>query len=198
MRKIVLFVLLGLSLKVRAQEVSVEKSIFGIQTGFGVTTGIWLNNESKLSNSIVFRSAIGLENDLTVGDHYKGSGFILQPVVTIEPRYYYNLEKRNSKGRNTAGNSGNYLSIKTSYHPDWFVINLDENVTKTADLAVVPTWGLKRQIGSHFFYETALGIGYRMVHLKANYYNGNAQNVDGAQNRNQYVPYLHLGVGYHF
>ena len=35
---------------------SVEKSIFGIQTGF---LGIWINNEVRLSNSFVLRSELG-------------------------------------------------------------------------------------------------------------------------------------------
>jgi len=196
MKKILAFVILGLNLNVKAQTVSVEKSIFGIQTGF---TGLWLNNESKLSNSLVLRSEIGVEHDFTVGDHYDGAGFILQPVLTIEPKYYYNLEKRNSKGKITAKNSGNYISIKTSYHADWFVINLDKNITKTADLAIIPTWGLRRQIGNHFNYETGVGLGYRIVYLKANYNNGNYQNVDDfAKNKNQYTPYLHLRIGYIF
>jgi hypothetical protein len=78
------------------------------------------------------------------------------------------------------------------------VINLADNVTKTADLAIVPTWGLKRQIGNHFTYETALGFGYRVVYLKENSVNGNLQNVDGTYNRNQYITYLHIGIGYTF
>ncbi|MFV8377714.1 hypothetical protein [Flavobacterium sp. LB3R33] len=196
MKRVIAVLILAFNLNINAQEVGVEKSIFGIQTGFGVYTGIWFNNESKLSNSIALRSEIGLEKDFTVGDHYDGAGFILQPVLTVEPRYYYNLEKRNLKGKKTANNSGNYISIKTSYHPDWFVINLADNVTKTADLAIVPTWGLKRQIGNHFTYETAVGFGYRVVYLKENSVNGNVQNVDGAYNRNQYIPYLHIGIGY--
>jgi len=198
MKRVIAILILTFNLNINAQEISVEKSIFGIQTGFGVHTGIWFNNESKLSNSIALRSEIGLEKDFTVGDHYDGTGFILQPVLTLEPRYYYNLEKRNSKGKKITNNSGNYISIRTSYHPDWFVINLADNVTKTADLAVVPTWGLKRSIGNHFTYETAAGFGYRVVYLKENSVNGNVQNADGAYNRNQYIPYLHIGIGYIF
>jgi hypothetical protein len=39
------------------------------------------------------------------------------------------------------------------------VLNLADNYTKTADLAIIPTWGIKRQIGTHFTYETAIGKG---------------------------------------
>ena len=93
----------------------------------------------------------------------------------------------------------NYVSLKTSYHPDWFVINLDDAITKTADVSIVPTWGMRRQLGKHFMYEAGAGFGLRIVQLKANYYDGNAQNLDGfATNRNQYTPYLHLRIGYAF
>jgi hypothetical protein len=98
--------------------------------------------------------------------------------LTLEPRYYYNLENRNSRGKKTSKNSGNYFSLKTSYHPDWFVLNLDENITKTADLSII-YMGIKRQ------------IGYRIGLLKTKtYYNGSSQNVDDVStNRNQYTPY---------
>jgi len=198
MKKLFVFLIIALGTNANAQDGKVEKSFFGIYTGFGSKVGIWANNEFRLSTSIALRSEIGLENDFLVGDHYKDTGFILQPVLTLEPRYYYNLAKRNSRGRNTANNSGNYISIKTSYHPDWFVINLPDNVTKIADLGIIPTWGIKRQIDNHFTYETALGLGYRIVYIKANSTNGNIQNVDGDYERNQYIPYLHIGFGYIF
>jgi hypothetical protein len=193
MKRIAAFVILGICFSAQAQNTTVEKSFFGIQTGLA---GVWLNNESKLSNSIALRSEIGIEHDFTLGSHYDGAGFILQPVLTIEPRYYYNLEKRNTQGKKSGNNSGNYLSLKTSYHPDWFVLNLADNYTKTADLAIIPTWGIKRQISSHFTYETAIGYGYRMVYLKDNQQSGTVQNVDGASKRNQYTPHLHLRIGY--
>ncbi|MFV8270256.1 hypothetical protein ACNQGP_10025 [Flavobacterium sp. GT2N3] len=196
MKKILALIFLGLNLNANCQTIGVEKTFFSIQTGLA---GIWVNNETKLSNSIALRSEIGIEHDFFVDDQYDGAGFILQPVLTLEPRYYYNLEKRKSRGKKTSKNSGNYLSLKTSYHPDWFVLNLDENITKTADLSIIPTWGIKRQIGSNFTYETGFGFGYRIVYLKPNYYNGSSQNVDDVStNRNQYTPYLHLRVGYTF
>lgn len=196
MKKIVLLVLLGLNLNITAQSASVEKSIFSVQTGF---VGFWINNESRLTNSLALRSEIGIEHDFFVGDQYEGAGFIFQPVLTLEPKFYYNLNKRSRNSKKIVNNNGNYISLKTSYHPDWFVLNLDDNITKTADLSIIPTWGLKRQIGNHFTYEAGAGIGYRIVYLKPNYYNGNAHNVDGfSTNRNQYTPYLHLRAGYTF
>lgn len=196
MKKIILFLILGITIHSKAQEASVEKSIFSVQTGFA---GLWLNNELKLSNSIALKSEIGIEYDFAVGDHYDEAGFILQPVITVEPKFYFNLKKRNSKGRNISNNSGNYLSLKTSYHPDWFVINLDDNITKNADLSIIPTWGIKRMMGDHFTYEAGAGLGYRIVFIKANSNFGNSQSVDDFDYTNkQYTSYLHLRIGYIF
>jgi hypothetical protein len=110
MKRIAAFVILGICFT-QAQNTTVEKSFWNTNWPMG---GL-LNNESKLSNSIALRSEIGIEHDFTLGSHYDGAGFILQPVLTVEPRYYYNLEKRNTQGKKT-GNSGNYLH-QTSYHP---------------------------------------------------------------------------------
>jgi hypothetical protein len=75
-----------------------------------------------------------------VGDQYDGAGFILQPVLTLEPRYYYNLENRNSEEKTSK--IVVIFFFKNKLSSDWFVLNLDENITKTADLSIIPTWGL--------------------------------------------------------
>lgn len=194
MKNIFALLMFGFTISNHAQNTGVEKTLFGIQTGFA---GVWINNETKITNSVALRSEIGIEHDFAVGDHYKDAGFIMQPVINLESRFYYNIEKRNSKGKKTAKNSANYFSIKTSYHPDWFVVNLDENSTKISDLSIIPTWGIKRQIGKHFNFETGIGFGYRVVYLPANYQTATAQSVDNFPvNRGQYTPYLHLRVGY--
>jgi len=151
-------ILCGLTLIANSQNASVEKSTYGIQTGF---LGIWVNNETKLSNQIALRSEIGFDSGIWGGDFYEGTGFLMTPVITLEPRLYYNLNKRVSKSRRIDGNSGNFISLKTSYHPDWFVISNKENVSVVSDISIIPTWGIRRNIGKHFTYETGIGIGYR-------------------------------------
>ena len=55
MKKIITLVFLSLSFICNAQNVSVEKTVFGIQTGF---LGIWAHNESRLSNTIALKKRI--------------------------------------------------------------------------------------------------------------------------------------------
>ena len=177
MKKTITLIFISLSTFCNAQNVSVEKSVFGIQTGF---LGIWGHNESRLSNKIALRSEIGLDAGILFTDFEGRSGFLLAPVLTLEPRFYYNLNKRNSKLKDISNNSGTFISLKTSYHPDWFVIS-DITDHITSDISFIPTWGIRRNIGTHFNYETGAGIGIRFF-----------SNESGA------VGNLHLRIGYVF
>ncbi len=147
----------GLTLIAKSQNASVEQSTYGIQTGF---LGIWVHNESKLSTHFALRSELGLDTGIYGSDVNDVDGLILVPTITVEPRWYYNLNKREKKSKRIDGNSGNFISIKTTYHPDWFVISNQENINFISDISIVPTWGIRRNIGNHFNYETGIGIGY--------------------------------------
>jgi hypothetical protein len=186
MKKIITLAFLSLSIFCNAQNASVEKMVFGIQTGF---LGIWGHNESRLSNTVALRSELGFDSGIWGGDFYDGTGFLLTPVLTLEPRFYYNLNKRNSRSKNITNNSGNFISIKTSYHPDWFVISNYKDVSIISDISFIPTWGIRRNIGTHFNYEAGFGIGYRYIFAKAaGYYS----------NKSEAAANLLLRIGYVF
>jgi len=120
MKNILIIIFTGFVFVSNSQNDTVEKSIFGIQTGF---LGLWVNNEARLSSPLALRTELGLDAGVFGNEIYKKRGFILVPTMTLEPRLYYNLSKRNSESKITKGNNGNFISIKTTYHPDLFVIS---------------------------------------------------------------------------
>jgi hypothetical protein len=148
-----------------------------------------VHNETKLSNAMVLRSEIGLDSGIWGGDFYNGTGFLMTPVLSLEPKLYYNLNKRVSKSKRIDGNSGNFISLKTSYHPDWFVISNKDNISVISDISVIPTWGIRRNIGNHFNYETGVGIGYRYIFAKQ---------AGFPKNKSEAAFNLHLRIGYRF
>ncbi|WP_179334432.1 hypothetical protein [Winogradskyella costae] len=187
MKKLSLLLIFSLSIAtVTAQDASVEKSTYGIQAGL---LGLWGHNESKLSNAIALRSELGLDVGIYSNSFVGSRGFILVPALTLEPRWYYNLNKRVSKSRRIDGNSGNFIAIKTTYHPDIIVNSVEDNLNFISDISIIPTWGIRRNVGKHFTYETGIGLGYihyfkeKNVYLKDN--SGLALN-------------LHLRLGYRF
>lgn len=161
------------------QNPSVEKSIFGVQTGL---FGFFTYNESKLSNNIALRTEIGMLMGLWGGTSYPKTGYVFTPTISVEPRYYYNFKRRLKKRKTIKYNEGNYWSLKLNYNPDLFVIsNYDGRVSN--HITIVPSYGLRRTFGKHFEYEFTTGLGY--------IYDFDFKEGNG---------YLNLGIriGYHF
>ena len=181
-------IFLGLTFISKAQNSSAENSTSGVQIGI---LGIWIHNEHKFPNSLILRTELGFDSAIWGGSYSENSGFIMALVVTAEPRWYYNLDKRKSESKRIDGNSGNFLSLKTSFHPDWFVISNTENMDIISDITIIPTWGIKRNIGKYFNYEAGIGIGYRHALTNEN-------ELFEDENNNKVAGNLHLRIGYRF
>ncbi|MEY5069880.1 MAG: hypothetical protein RLZ47_1742 [Bacteroidota bacterium] len=178
------FLIFGSINVVKAQIASSVNSTNGIQIGL---LGGWVHHEAKISNRVVLRAELGFDSGIWGGSFYDEIGFLMTPVITAEPRLYYNLEKRAAKNKSTEGNSGNFLALKTSYHPDWFVISNMDNVEVISDISIIPTWGIKRNLSKRLNFETGLGLGYRYIFAKQAGYSANEGDV--AMN-------LHLRFGF--
>jgi hypothetical protein len=142
----------------QAQTASVEKKVTGIQVGF---LGAWVHQEYKITNLIALRAEVGMNVGLFGGGFYEDTGYVITPVITVEPRWYYNLKERQSNSKKIKGNTGNYVSLQTSFHPNGFAISNYDNVEIVNQLSIIPTWGIKRVVGKHFCYESGIGLGKR-------------------------------------
>jgi hypothetical protein len=176
-----LFLIFSISLA-NGQEAPMTTSRPELQAGF---LGVWLNNEYRLSDQLALRAEIGLDMQVWGNLNY-ASSYIFLPVFTAEPRWYYNLEKRHGKGKATKGNFGNFFSLKSSFHPDFFVIsNFDESIIP--DKSLKPTWGIRRNISANFMFETGIGFGYIHYFYKSQGYTSDEGNL---------TVNLHLRFGY--
>ncbi|MBB6462249.1 hypothetical protein [Flammeovirga kamogawensis] len=135
----------------------IERSTFGLQVG---VLGVWVNHEYKLIDRFILRTEVGLDSYILSKTPEHKSNLQFSPVVTLEPRWYYNLTSRKKKEKHILRNSANFFSLKSSYHPDWFVISNQDNLIPISDISIVPSWGMRRHIGQHINYEVGLGIGY--------------------------------------
>src|SRR5690554_6291195 len=146
-----------------AQETeTVEKSVSGVQVG---VLGAWIHHETRLAEQFTLRAEIGIDAAGFITNPFTETArYAFAPEFTIEPRYYYNISKRAEKQKNTSANAANFISLKTTYTPDWFVISNKDNVYVDNMISLVPTWGMRRNIGrSNFNYELGFGLGYEHV-----------------------------------
>lgn len=91
----------------------VEHALYGVQTGL---LGVWVFNEARLSNSLALRTEIGLEAGMLfyasnlIGD--VGTVTDFSPSISLEPRWYYNLDERFKEGRPTKKQQRKLLGIQ--------------------------------------------------------------------------------------
>ncbi len=187
MNKIYILILLS-GYYVNAQDgKGVERSLFGIQTGF---LGVWGHNEARISEDFVLRSEAGLNFSFGMDELDTGTVTVLYPNVALSSRYYYNLQKRQNLDRNTYNNASDYLEFKIGYIPDWFAISSsDQNITETERMIINLLWGIKRNIGKHLTYEAGAGLRYSIEFLKQY----------GIENNSYDILWdIHLRLGYSF
>ena len=134
-----------------SEKVSVEKSILSIQTGY---FGTWINHELKLHKKIALRTEIGTEYRLKFAIKQSFDSLKNQVSIFLEPKYYFNLVKRESKNKNIKNNAGNYISLRTNFN---ILNNLENGDVYFHNLT--PTFGIRRNITSHFNLELSFGYG---------------------------------------
>ncbi len=183
MKKLLVTFLLCAYGSVANAQISVEKSTFGVQTGL---LGLWFHNEYGLSTKIALRSEFGISGGYGYSSYF-GSVYTFLPEVSVEPRLYYNLEKRSNKSKRIDGNQGNFISLKTLYHPDWFLISSNKDASLISIIEIIPTWGIRRIAGNRFTYEAGIGIGYQHSFYKQ---------AGHAHNAGDLAVNLHLRFGY--
>lgn len=130
------------------------------------------------------RSEVGLAAGLWGGSHYNGVGFLMTSLLRVEPRYYYNIDRRLARQKDIGNNSSNFFSLKTTWYPDWFVIS-NKNIDGVGGISIVPTYGFRRNINANFNYEISFGLGYQNKFSK----NGNEPSL---------LPDVSARIGYIF
>lgn len=126
--------------------------------------GISFSYEKTFSESFAIRANAGYNGTFSINNNDVGSGtkigFIMQPTIRIQPRYYYNMAKRKEQGKNVAYNSANFFSAHVEYRSSEINIS-NENLYNPEILNFGVAWNLRRNIANtKFVYEASAGLGY--------------------------------------
>lgn len=157
MKKISYLVLILSAQFVHAQQTSLEKDLTEVQIGL---FGINVNYESKLVDKLSLRISAELQSSIWVNNFNDKTGFIMSPIINIEPRFYYNFNTRAKKSKNNNHNAANYFSLQMQYMPDWFVISNIDNIKSYNQINFIPTYGFRRNFSNNFNYEFKFGYGF--------------------------------------
>jgi len=155
-----LFLLLLLTLfasVVTAQQQQGTELVLGGQIGL---IGAWAYGEMPLGYRTVVRGELGVDLGMRGGSFYDKNAYALLPSLTVSPRWYYNLFRRAQRGKRTAKNAANFLSLRTTLNPGTILVASERGLHANAGFAILPSWGIRRYWGKVSF-ETGAGLGYR-------------------------------------
>lgn len=140
------------NVKAQVKTTSVEKNLFKINIlSPGITYELGLSNNTTLCTDL----------NLSFGFSYNsnsGTKLLSSPYLREEYRYYYNLEKRNLKDKNSAGNSGNFIALSGSYYLK--PLGDSQFVSVYDGLTIAPVWGLQRTYSNGINISLIGGAGY--------------------------------------
>lgn len=126
-------------------------------------SGIDYSYEHPLNDKHTVRLHAGLEGtlgyyELNIGDYWHNEDWIyaVNAEFGADFRYYYNLSKREMKGKSTYRNTGNFWAVDISYRTPSIVASKDIAVSHIVSLS--PYWGIRRVYKSNLFFELNLGI----------------------------------------
>lgn len=160
------YIILGFvltSLFLDAQEVSVDKKLYGVYFGL-LNSGF--QYETRLDRKITLMSEVGItlamstkeSNNPEIKDQ---TTTIFAPYLALEPRWYYGLDRRHRLGRNIKNNSSNYVSLLTSYISSKTPVIKNGDFDITPAIFLVPKFGIRRSFAKNFNYEFSGGYGYQ-------------------------------------
>lgn len=151
----------------------------GLEDKFNIRVGLiggWVSYDKPLGGSFLLNSEIGYVGGII------GGNFLFTSILEIEPRYYYNVDKRIQKGKSIKNNSASYLAMHFSYLPDFLTSTKYASTNIEKSFNIIPTYGLRRNISGGLNFDFEIGLGYQVN-------NGTENNV---------VPNLGLGLSYSF
>ncbi|TRW22403.1 hypothetical protein FMM05_18035 [Flavobacterium zepuense] len=137
------------------QPLPTVRSLVNIQVGI---VGGYVSYEARISNQFALRTEAGLATNL----YSRISEGYFTPNLTVEPRWYYNIEKRARLNKRTRNNSANFATVAVTYYDAVFKVRGgDDDDYVPQQIAFMPKYGIRRDIGrTNLNYEIALGIGY--------------------------------------
>ena len=173
---IILVAIFGIT-TIKAQQPSVERSIWGVQVG-GLTVRAY--NETRLSNNIALRVEAGYVGNALMS--FSLWHFVAYPEISVQPRFYYNLQRRHQNGRVISNNAADFLTLNIFAVPRWGWVASDDAGDIIGGVGFAPMWGMRRNLDNHFKYELGAGVGY----------------IFGFDGGSGVLPRLHFRIGYRF
>ena len=138
--------------------------------------GIGLSSERRLGRRSIIEFSAGLGGGYAItGKDFTYTFNISAPelYLSINPRFYYNTQKRINSNKSIAGNTGNYFGMRLKYVTEDLVKDHDEVYTPKGLITTTGPvwdalllnvhWGLQRPISKRWLVNAHVGPGFSVA-----------------------------------
>lgn len=134
------------------EQLKVEAKLLGLMLGY----------EKPLGGDFLLNLGVGQLGGFGPSvNRNRNTDFYFTTAFELEPRYYYNRNRRLSKGKNVRQNVGNYLALQFMGVPNWASWSTNgRDVVFEKSVSVIPTWGMRRKLAKNIVFDLELGVGY--------------------------------------
>jgi len=126
-----------------------------------------LNPGFTFEKGLMNNSTLCLDANLSFGFtvHNNETTFLTAPLLRGQYRYYYNLEKRVSKGKDISNNSGGFVAFSSSYY--FKPIGNDAYVSSYDGFTLGGVWGFQKTYKRGINLSANTGLGYNLSNQQA-------------------------------
>ena len=117
--------------------------------------------ERKLADEFTFEAGIDFSFDAYYADadNFDDYALVVNPTVHLEPRYYYNMQKRYRRGRNVNFNAASYIGIYSELRMNPLIEENNGYWPVYDRFRIGPSWGIQRNLGRRGYLNFNLGYG---------------------------------------
>lgn len=117
--------------------------------------------ERKLADEFTFEVGIDFSFDVYYADEdvFEDNALVINPTIHVEPRYYYNMERRYKRGRNVTNNSASYIGIYAELRMNPLIEENNGYWPVYDRFKIGPAWGIQRNLGRRGYLNFNLGYG---------------------------------------
>lgn len=117
--------------------------------------------ERKIGDEFTFDAGIDFSFDIYYEDEelFEDNALVINPTIHVEPRYYYNLEKRYRRGRNVTYNSASYIGIYSELRMNPLIEEINGFEPVYDRFVIGPEWGIQRNLGRRGYFNFNFGYG---------------------------------------
>ncbi len=117
--------------------------------------------ERKIADEFTFDAGVDFSFDLYYAetDDLDQNALVINPTVHLEPRYYYNLERRYQRGRNVSFNAASYIGVYSELRMNPLIEENNGFWPVYDRFKIGPAWGIQRNLGRRGYMNFNLAYG---------------------------------------